>query len=241
MSVSPGSSVTSEVGLKTMCPAAFLMATMITPRSWRTRLSCDRDAGQRALRGDARLLDLQFEVLGPRRQLDEVDDRRPEHRLGHAGAADDVGRDHAVGPGPQQLLLRPRSSARATMNSFSFSSRALIVMYRLSASEAMTDTRARARSMPARCSTSSEVASPCSGMPCGMWNSPAARRLLDDDERQALRGELAADEPAHAAVAADDEVVLHLRQAAFHALPPQHGPDLAADDGAEHLRECRRA
>jgi hypothetical protein len=57
------------------------------------------------------------------------------------------------------------------METRSLRSLALITMKRLSASEGTTVTRARARSMPARFRHASEVASPCSGTPCGVEKS----------------------------------------------------------------------
>ena len=65
-----------------------------------------RPAVERRARRDAHLLQIEIEILGGRRQLHEVDHRRPQRRLRELQAADVVRRDHAVGARPQQL--RPR-------------------------------------------------------------------------------------------------------------------------------------
>ena len=49
-----------------------------------------------AIRLDFRFFELQFDVLGSRRQVDEIDDGRFHDRMGHARAADLIRRDHTL-------------------------------------------------------------------------------------------------------------------------------------------------
>ena len=70
-----------------------------------------------------------------------------------------------LAPAFMSFFSAPSSSARATMNTRSDINRALMVMKRLSASEAARVTSVFARSMPARRRVSSWVASPASATP----------------------------------------------------------------------------
>ena len=65
-------------------------------------------ANERTVRLHARFFQLQFDLLGLRRQLDEIDDCRLQHGMSHARPADLVGGDDAIGAGAYQFLLRLR-------------------------------------------------------------------------------------------------------------------------------------
>ena len=63
----------------------------------------------------------------------------------------------------------------------------------------------------------------------------SGRVVVDDDEGQAFLREGLAHETSHAAVAADDDVVLELREAPLHPLSPQESRHLAAHDGPKEF------
>ena len=102
----------SGSGLNSMRRSCRWMPTMITPNRCRRFASrIDRAANGDAAR-DRDLLHRELEVVGARRQRDEIDDCRPQRRLRHLNGADLIRRDHAIGAGALQLQRRVLASRR---------------------------------------------------------------------------------------------------------------------------------
>ncbi len=88
-----------------MAPVARWMPTTMTPNRWRRLASMiERPASAGSLL-DLHLLHVEIEIVGTGRQLDEVDDGRPQRRLRELQSADLIGGQHTIRSGPDQLRL----------------------------------------------------------------------------------------------------------------------------------------
>ena len=113
------------------------------------RALTDRRPGQRAPRRDAHLLEAELERAFVHHDVEELGDVGLEHERGHAGAADALRVDDAVGAGPPQLLLAVLAPGAGDDEQIVASARALRTMNELAASLSTAATSADARSMPA--------------------------------------------------------------------------------------------
>src|SRR5438132_9862114 len=197
----------------------------------------ERRARQRTLRRNLGLLDLQVGMLDPGGQLNKVHDGGPQDSLGDAAAPNLVRGHDPVGAGAKQFLIGARLLGASDDEQPIVQeprTHGDIEIVRIGAGQGDEGTSAVDAG-----AFQNVVRGGIAVQGQAVRQLEIFQRLalaFDDDKGASFPGEFLADQAAHAAVAADDQVMAQLRQAAFHLLPPQDDANLTADHGTDELR-----